>query len=416
MHESYGAIRFYCGELAATHFAEKDYNILLKQLLFMGRCMEGMNQTGIEGPQPPGESNHRRAATLLRAGTLLLAGMLLSACALSALSERSNNPTPSGVNNAIEGESLETDADLTQATAILTATSTATPRPSMTPTPAELWGSYAAPKTSSATEIPRPVPGIGEGEQFVHILLLGSDERSSSGGYRTDSILLLSLNLEEKTMHLTSIPRDLYVYIPGWRVDRINTADARGGFEMLAQTIEYNFGIEIDHWVRANFNSFIDVVDTLGGIRVESTGTLNDECGGKWWRYSPGIYEMDGFEALCYVRMRKTSSDFDRLRRQQEVVKALLEKAISLDALKQFGTLYQQFSTGVDTDLGYAEGVRLVAQSLSIAADPDNIHTIRIDRSVITSWKVPSTGAQVLLPNYEAIEELLRAAFDGDPG
>ena len=89
-----------------------------------------------------------------------------------------------------------------------------------------------------------------DSEEVINVIFLGSDQRSNSYGHRTDTIMLLSFDLEEGTVTLMSIPRDLYVFIPGWRVDRINTADARGGPERVQETILYNFGIEVDHWAR----------------------------------------------------------------------------------------------------------------------------------------------------------------------
>jgi len=376
--------------------------------------MQGYSEAGALYLRPADGKMRTGRQKLSWVGALMMTGLLLCACGKPAESSDIVDQDSASEINATDNAALATDAHSPQTPTVDPAITAPTlpPVATMTPTPFDLWGYYAAPITTSATEIPRPMAMVGTADHFVHILLLGSDARVQSGGYRTDSILILSINQDAKTLHLISIPRDLYVYIPGWRVDRINTVDARGGVEMLADTIAYNFGIEIDHWVRANFNSFIDVVDALGGIQVESTGNLLDECGGVWRRYSPGVYEMDGFEALCYVRMRKTSSDFDRLRRQQEVIKALLDRAISLDALKQFGALYQQFRESVDTDLDFVKAVPLIAQSLSIASDPSRIYTISIDRSVVIPWKVPSTGAQVLLPDYEAIQDLLYDVYE----
>ena len=252
------------------------------------------------------------------------------------------------------------------------------------------------------------------GPNVVNIVLLGSDERSSTGGYRTDTIMILSLDPDAGTVTVLSIPRDLYVYIPGWRVDRINTADAMGGFETTAMTILYNIGIEIHHWVRVNFNGFTNIVNTLGGIYVESTSYLYDECGGVWRSYGLGTYYMNGFEALCYVRMRKASSDFDRLRRQQEVAKAVFNKILSLDGLSQIPELYSQFNSMIHTDMELNDLLPLVPLVVNIASDPSQIHTYTIDQSMVTSWRVPYSGASVLLPDYAAISGLLRTAFGDD--
>jgi LCP family protein required for cell wall assembly len=295
-----------------------------------------------------------------------------------------------------------------------TPTPTITATPTDTPTPADPWEDFPGPSEASATEIPRPMPRIPQSPEVVNILLLGSDERPYTGGYRTDTLMLLSLDPGSGTATLLSMPRDLYVYIPGWRMDRINTADVRGGPELTALTILYNFGLEVDHRVLVNFAGFMGAVDTLGGITVQSTGYLYDECGGRWWSYAPGrSYTMDGFQALCYARMRKATGDFDRLRRQQEVVRAFFAKVISLDGLNKVPQLYSQFITSVKTDLVLEDILPLVPLAAQLAADDTRIHQFRVDSTMADGWRVPTTGASVLLPRRAAILAMLSQAFGG---
>ncbi len=104
-------------------------------------------------------------------------------------------------------------------------TVTPTPGPTATMTPVNPWGNFAGPTEPSAIEIPPPMPEIRFKDGVVNIALLGSDARPNEGGWRTDTILILSLDRNAGTATLLSIPRDLYVYIPGWRVERINTSD-----------------------------------------------------------------------------------------------------------------------------------------------------------------------------------------------
>jgi len=291
------------------------------------------------------------------------------------------------------------------------ATATATPGPTATPMPINPWGSFPGPIESSAIEIPPPMPEVSQGKGTVNIALLGSDIRPNDGGWRTDTILIVSLDPSAGRVRLVSVPRDLYVYIPGWRVDRINVADVHGGFEMLAQTILYNFGIPVDHMMRIDFSGFKQLVDTLGGVDVTSTGYMNDECGGLWWSYAPGVYHMDGYESLCYVRMRKTSSDYDRLRREQEMLLAIADRLTSLNGLSRVPELYEQFKALVKTDLEVNDLLPLVPLATTAAADRSRISLHRVDSTLTTSWLVPYSGANVLLPNREAILAMLQAAF-----
>jgi LCP family protein required for cell wall assembly len=251
--------------------------------------------------------------------------------------------------------------------------------------------------------------------EVVNVILLGSDQRPNGAGHRTDTILMVSLDPEGGQATLLSIPRDLYVYLPGWRMDRINTAEPRGGFPMLADTFRYNFGLELDHWVLVRFWDLEAAIDLLGGIQVTATGHLEDECGGTIYRYEPGgIYDMDGFTALCYVRMRKRSSDFDRLRRQQEVVLAMFRKVISVEGLERVPELFEAFRHTFETDMTLEEVLALVPLASKLALEPERTRLYRITPTLVQGWRVPGSGAAVLLPKAEAVHDLLQRAFGPD--
>ncbi len=290
-----------------------------------------------------------------------------------------------------------------------------TPTPAITPTPTfdpqKPWGRFPGPTVSSAIEIHPPVDELKFDSSVVNFVLLGSDRRPYTGGYRTDVIMIVSLNPSRGTATLLSIPRDLYVYIPGWRVNRINTAEPRGGYPMLADTILYNFGIPIHHWGRMDFGGFIQAVDLMGGIDVDVGRTLNDKCGDRYYYFPPGTHHMNGWTAHCYVRMRKASSDFDRLRRQQEVMQAIFKKFITLEGITKVPQFYSQFSTFVQTDVTLPDLLPLVPLGASIALDDTRVQRYSIDATMTTSFRVPSSGAAVQLPNWDQIEELLATAF-----
>lgn len=292
-----------------------------------------------------------------------------------------------------------------------TPTETVTPTPGPTATPVDPWENFPPPSSPSAIEIPRPMPLIEQPDSVVNIVIIGSDARPNEGIARSDTLMVASLDKANGTVTLLSIPRDLYVYIPGWRVDRINTADVHGGQDLVAMTILYNFGLRTDHFVRARFSGFTQVVDLLGGIDVHVTGYLNDTCGGKRWNYTPGVYHMDGFTALCYVRMRYASSDFDRLRREQEVIQAIFSKGLSLYGLTKVPELFAAFGSLVQTDIALADALPLTPLAATVSTDTSRIHLYRVDQTMVTSYRVPSTGAAVLLPNREAILTMLQAAF-----
>ncbi|MBN2555890.1 MAG: LCP family protein [Anaerolineales bacterium] len=302
--------------------------------------------------------------------------------------------------------------NLPTATPVPAATATPTLTPTATlPLP---WGSFAPPVEPSAIEIHAPAQPFEQEDNVVNIVILGSDQRPDDYGHRTDVMMIVSLDPNTNDVTMLSIPRDLYVYIPGWRVDRINTADAYGGSDMVRDTLLYNFGIEIDHWVELNFYGFTAAIDTLGGINVQSTANLYDECGGIWWSYGPGTYYMDGFQALCYVRMRKNSSDFDRLRREQEVVQAIFNRFASLDGLSRVPELYNQFQNYVQTDMTLEDFLPLIPMAATVATDTSHIHHYSVDPNMASLWRVPYSGSSVLLPNWERLNAMLAEAFGPD--
>ncbi len=284
--------------------------------------------------------------------------------------------------------------------------------PTLLPTSVDPWGDFPGPSEPSAIDIPRPAPEIPFGPDVVNILLLGSDQRPYEGGHRTDTIIIVSLDPGAQTVTMLSIPRDLYVYIPGWRIDRINVADVRGGPEMIKQTILYNFGIPIHRWARVNFYGFVTAVDLLGGIDVQITGYLSDNCQHTPLYYTPGtVRHMDGTFALCYVRQRETTGDLDRLRRAQEVMRAFFDRVVSLDGLSRVPELYSQFGSLVEMDVTVGDLLALIPLATTVSGDSGAIRQFAITGNMVTLWRVPSSGASVLLPVQDAILALLNQAF-----
>jgi LCP family protein required for cell wall assembly len=248
-------------------------------------------------------------------------------------------------------------------------------------------------------------------EGQVNLLLLGSDQRPNGGGFRTDTILLLTVNPQDKTAHLTSFPRDLYVYIPGWTMQRINTAMAHGDFPLMAETFEYNFGVRPENYVMINFWGFRQIIDSLGGVNVNVAVPLSDHRDGYGTYYVPaGVIHMDGETALWYVRSRYTSSDFERTRRQQEVIVAIFYRLLSLDAVTRAPELYNLYRNNVNSNLSLEDLTPFLPLATQIG-DTDNIDRFYIGRDQVTSWTTPG-GAAVLLPNRDDVLDVMRQALN----
>lgn len=281
-----------------------------------------------------------------------------------------------------------------------TATTTATPKAGTGQT-----GGYLSPA------IPPPVPLIDQPDNQINILLMGSDARAYTGGFRTDTLILVTVNFDTNKVSLTSFPRDLWVYIPGWQMQRINAAQPHGGFALTQDTFEYNFGVRPDHYALITFNGFQSLIDTLGGIDVQVAQALTDERTGYGvYTVNPGTVHMNGEFALWYVRSRYTTSDFDRARRQQEVIQALFNRMLNFDLVTKVPQLYEQFKGIIQSDMPIDEILKLVPVAAQVAQG-NNIRRFTISSSHITPW-VTSGGAQVLLPNKDAIRALLMDALN----
>jgi LCP family protein required for cell wall assembly len=288
--------------------------------------------------------------------------------------------------------------------------------PTSTPTPRFAWGEFPGPVEESEMEIPPPVAPINFPDKTVNILLMGTDRRESWTYYQTDALMILSLDPEANRATFISVPRDLYVYIPGWRVNRINTAEYRGGFEMIANTVLYNLGIPVHHWMKVEYLRFSEAIDILGGIDVRSTGHVKDMCEGIPYEYeSDVVYHMDGFDAMCYIRMRMKSSDFDRLRRQQDVFMAIFDKFISINGFIKVPQLYDTFSQMVETDMELEDILPWIPLGTKLTLDSSRIQFYNLNYTMVESWRTPQSGAAVLLPKREPIRMMLEEAF-GDSG
>ncbi|MEG1436483.1 MAG: LCP family protein [Oscillospiraceae bacterium] len=167
-----------------------------------------------------------------------------------------------------------------------------------------------------------------------NILLIGGDAREGETSFRSDTMMLLSIDTNNKKLKMTSFLRDSWVEIPGRRSDKLNAACAFGGPQLVIDTIEYNFHVKIDNYALVDFGAFEDIVDALGGVTVSVTDKearyMNKVYGGEGIRVTSGEnVHLNGKEALKYCRIRKLDSDFYRTERQRKVMSAIKGKASS---------------------------------------------------------------------------------------
>ncbi|OGD11756.1 MAG: hypothetical protein A2W20_06745 [Candidatus Aminicenantes bacterium RBG_16_66_30] len=269
----------------------------------------------------------------------------------------------------------------------------------------------------------------GIGKNRINFLVMGLDRRPQEGQSpsRSDTMFVLTIDPQAKTAGILGIPRDLYVDIPdgdgGYFEERINTAvvygeanDYKGGGRQLAiDTVEHNLGVKIDHYVIIDFEGFKEVIDALGGIDVDVPTYLSDptysdtELPGDFdpQEFEPGLQHMDGDTALAYARIRQNSGDLDRIQRQQRIIFAVMDKALSLNVLRNALELWNKYKDAIGTDINDFQ----IAGFAKLAADipPEKISALSLGPAT-TPWMTPQ-GASVLLPSAEGIGRIVQALF-----
>lgn len=297
--------------------------------------------------------------------------------------------------------------------------------PAEPPTPpVELAPAVPAPPPPAPMPAPlpfNPFPSWTRESQTT-FLLLGIDRRPDEEVFRTDSIILGSIDLRTKQGTAISIPRDLVVNIPGYSADRINTVYALGeldkklgGPALLRQTIERNFGVRVDHYAIVDFGCFRGAIDALGGVQVNVTEPIydplypTDDYGYKVVRFSPGPQWLGGEQALEYARTRHGDNDFYRMRRQQQLLTAVRDRALQVQSLAALPRVAGACS-GMASDLGLLDLVALGAQAREIRQS--DITQRVIDERMAIPYTAPS-GAAVLLPRWDQIRAMVRSAMPG---
>ncbi len=263
------------------------------------------------------------------------------------------------------------------------------------------------------------------GRGRVNIALLGVDRRPDEvDGSRSDTILILSIDQDNKAVNMLSIPRDLWVKIPGKGDNRISSAyffgdqekKGTGGPRLVKQTIQANFGIQIDYFIEVDFNGFRTIIDAIGGITIDVKKPLIDseypteDYGIKRIFIPAGLQRLDGQTALEYARSRHSDSDFGRNQRQQEVILAIREQGLNLGVLTNT-QLQAALQGAIKTDLSAGDIVAL--GQLALGMKRENIRQFAIDSNITRQQFI--NGADVLVPDQAAFNQLIQQFLSTNP-
>ncbi len=272
-------------------------------------------------------------------------------------------------------------------------------------------------------------PGIGsepmKSEGVTNVLLIGNDSREGGEDGRSDAMILLSISNETKTIHMTSLLRDMYVEIPGYEGNRLNAAYAYGGPSLLCETIEHNFGIEVNRYVLVNFQAFAALVDAVGGIDLEVTNEEVQWINAYLNEYNllegremttdyldtslSGEIHLNGPQALAYSRNRYIGTDFGRTERQRKVLSAVIKKLPIAFATNQ-NELIEQLFPNLTTNLTQNE-------VFVLSMDAGKLLSYEILQTVIPAEGTYSNasirGMSVLEVDFEANKAIIQKEIYG---
>ncbi len=269
-----------------------------------------------------------------------------------------------------------------------------------------------------------------ENDDPINIVLLGVDAQTSDDQPpRSDTTIVMHIDPATDKVAMMSIPRDLIVYIPGFGEDKFNAAYpigeahkdeiAGGGPTLVAQTIEANFNIPIHYYATINFEGFRDVVDTVGGVVIDVDTQLSDNLYPtddlRLTRvyFAAGLQKMDGETALEYVRTRHADSDFGRAERQQQVLLAIRQQAVSLELITQAQSLIRDMQHTIRTDLNFNQMLALA--NLGRQVQPDSIAKLNLFEEGLLTEHLPEYegDAYYIDADWQAVLDETRAFFGG---
>jgi len=253
-------------------------------------------------------------------------------------------------------------------------------------------------------------------DQTNNILVMGKDQRPDDGAWRTDTIMIVAVDQKANQVGVISVPRDLYVEIPGMGLGRINQADhfgetskyPGGGPALLRRVLTETLGIPTQRYVRIEYDGLSRLVDALGGVTVtldcplyERTPNDSSPNGVVDWNLPAGPVGLDGVTAKKFATYRYATTDFGRARRQQQLIWAIRDRVLQIDALPRIPDLWKALSNMFSTDLGLLDVVKLAGLGASL--QPDRVHGLVLGDDVMDYFITPEGAWVVVISDYDRI-------------
>lgn len=294
--------------------------------------------------------------------------------------------------------------------------------------PEPVTAAVAAPIAAAPSALPSAratrTPALTRTRNF---LVIGLDRRADgTGPALADTLMVVVLDERSRHVGLVSLPRDLFVSIPGAEADRINTVyqvarrSGRDPLSLMSRVVEDTLQLPLEHAIALDLGVFERAVDAVGGVDVDVPCPIRDdfvdsrvEGGRRVLDVDPGLQHLDGVTAAMYVRSRHGRSDFSRARRQQAVLRGV-QRALSGAGVLRLPELWRAFESSVETDMQRATLLALSRRALT--SDPTELHGLVIGSEHVHGFRT-TDGKQVLLADYDAIDQALGKLFSApSPG
>jgi polyisoprenyl-teichoic acid--peptidoglycan teichoic acid transferase len=301
-----------------------------------------------------------------------------------------------------------------------------TPMPAATPEASPTPGVTPQPTLPPAHSQPATIPDFLS--RTENILILGTDQREDGHAWRTDTIMVAAIDYERRQVGLISIPRDLYVELPGVGMGRLNQADylgeahklPGGGPALTGKLILENLGIPTQHWVRLKYNGLPRLVDALGGVTVHLDCPLYERTphptvAGRTvdWSLPAGDILLDGATAKKFATYRYLTNDSGRARRQQQLIGAIRERGLQLDMVPKIPELWQALSDVFSTDLGLLDILRL--GQMGAGLQPGALHGLVVGMEVMANYITPGGAWVLVIRDRVRLESELANLFAAPP-
>jgi len=296
-------------------------------------------------------------------------------------------------------------------------TPTATVSPSITPSPRHT--ATAVPQIRTQRSVyptarftpvitqPPPLEGVQLPVEARVLALVGADSISPFPG-RSDALILAIYHPRLGRASLLSVPPDLFGYIPGYTMQRINTAWAVGGFRMLADTLEYNLGVRPDDYVLVHLDDFVYFIDDLGGLEVTIAEELPEICSD----IPQGTSVLNGDQVMCYLRFRHGSDELGRNLRQQDILHRLIQRMASGGALARLPEHFATYKNSVESSLSLAELQDSIPFFLRLS-DADHLGFFQIKGEALITWTYPDRlNPEVFLARPEPLRRQVQDAIN----